>query len=58
MDQRSKEERTVIADAELVLPELTGKVLSIDDDRLLLEMSGQKFSLQLGQTLSQRLSLQ
>lgn len=56
VDQRSKEERTVIADAELVLPELTGKVLSIDDDRLLMEMSGQKFSLQLGQTLSQRLT--
>lgn len=58
VDQRSREERTVIAEAELVLPELTGKVLSIADDRLLLEMSGQKFTLQLGQTLSQRQSMQ
>lgn len=58
VDQRSKEERTVVANAELVLPELTGKVLSIDNDRLLMEMSGQKFSLQLGQTLSQRETLQ
>ncbi len=52
VDQRSKEERSVIASSELTFPDIEGRILSIDDDTLQLELQGQRCSINLGQTLS------
>ena len=52
VDQRSKEEQSVIASSELTFPDIEGRVLSIDGDTLQLELQGQRCSINLGQTLS------
>jgi len=53
VDGRSSEEISVVALSELKLPDISGRIISIDDDVLLLELHGQRRSLSLGKTLSE-----
>ncbi len=53
VDQRSKEEQTLIASSDLSFPDIDGKVLSIDNDTMQLELAGKRCTINLGQTLSE-----
>jgi hypothetical protein len=53
VDGRSSEEISVVALSELKLPDISGRIISIDDDVLHLELHGQRRSLSLGKTLSE-----
>lgn len=50
-DQRTRNELSLVASADLTFPDVSGKVLSIEGDILHMELSGQRGSLRLGQTL-------
>jgi hypothetical protein len=50
-DNRTRSELSLVASANLAFPDVSGRVLSIDGDTLHLELSGQRGSLRLGQTL-------
>lgn len=52
VDQRSRTELSVVAEAELSFPDIQAKVLSISEDCLLLEMGGTQTRITLGQTLA------
>jgi len=51
-DQRSNAEVSLLASAELVLPDIQGRVLSIQSDSLQMELAGQRCRISLGQTLN------
>lgn len=52
VDGRSSEEISVVAASELKLPDISGRIISIDDDVLHLELHGKLCSVGLGKTLS------
>jgi hypothetical protein len=53
VDGRSSEEISVVASSPLKFPDIDGRVISIDEDVLHLELSGQLCSVVLGKTLSE-----
>ncbi len=53
IDRRSMQEVTVFESTELTLPGIAGRVMSVDEDSLQLNLNGQLGRLELGQTLSE-----
>ena len=53
IDRRSMQEMTVLASAELTFPGIAGRVVSVGEDSLQLNLNGQLCRLELGQSLSE-----
>lgn len=53
IDRRSMQEMTVLASAELTFPGIDGRVVSVGEDSLQLNLDGQLCRLELGQSLSE-----
>lgn len=53
IDRRSMQEMTVLASAELAFPGIAGRVVSVGEDSLQLNLNGQLCRLELGQSLSE-----